>query len=94
MRIVIIGGTGLIGSKLATKLTELGHEAVPASPATGVNTITGEGLADVLTNVSVVVDVSDSPSFDDAAVLAFFETSTHTLLAAEIAAGVGHHAAL
>jgi uncharacterized protein YbjT (DUF2867 family) len=94
MRIVIIGGTGLIGSKLVTKLTELGHEAVPASPATGVNTITGEGLADVLTNASVVVDVSDSPSYDDAAVLEFFETSTRTLLAAEIAAGVGHHVAL
>ena len=92
MRIVIIGGTGLIGSKLVTKLTELGHEAVPASPATGVNTITGEGLADVLTNASVVVDVSDSPSFDDAAVLAFFETSTRTLLAVETAAG--HHVAL
>ena len=92
MRIVIIGGTGLIGSKLVTKLTELGHEAVPASPATGVNTITGEGLADVLTNAAVVVDVSDSPSFDDAAVLAFFETSTRTLLAAETAAG--HHVAL
>ena len=94
MRIVIIGGTGLIGSKLVTKLTELGHEAVPASPATGVNTITGEGLADVLTNAAVVVDVSDSPSFDDAAVLEFFQTSTRTLLAAETAAGVGHHVAL
>ena len=94
MKIVIIGGTGLIGSKLVTKLTELGHEAVPASPATGVNTITGEGLAEVLTNASVVVDVSNSPSFDDAAVLEFFETSTRTLLAAETAAGVGHHVAL
>lgn len=94
MKIVVVGGTGLIGSKLVTQLTELGHEAVPASPATGVNTITGEGLADVLTNASVVVDVSDSPSYDDAAVLAFFETSTRTMLAAEIAAGVGHHVAL
>ncbi|HEY6743424.1 MAG TPA: SDR family oxidoreductase [Lapillicoccus sp.] len=94
MRIVVIGGTGLVGSKLVTRLTELGHEAVPASPATGVNAITGEGLADVLTNASVVVDVSDSPSYDDAAVLEFFETSTRTLLAAETAAGVGHHVAL
>jgi uncharacterized protein YbjT (DUF2867 family) len=94
MKIVIIGGTGLIGSKLVTKLTELGHEAVPASPATGVNTITGEGLADVLTNASVVADVSNSPSFEDAAVLEFFETSTRTLLGAESAAGVGHHVAL
>jgi uncharacterized protein YbjT (DUF2867 family) len=94
MKIVIIGGTGLIGSKLVTKLTELGHEAVPASPGTGVNTITGEGLADVLSDASVVVDVSNSPSFEDAAVLEFFQTSTRTLLAAEAAAGVGHHVAL
>jgi uncharacterized protein YbjT (DUF2867 family) len=94
MKIVVIGGTGLIGSKLVAKLTEIGHEAVPASPATGVNTITGEGLPVVLTNASVVVDVSNSPSFEDAAVLEFFETSTRTLLGAESAAGVGHHVAL
>jgi uncharacterized protein YbjT (DUF2867 family) len=94
MRIVVIGGTGLIGSKLVQKLTEQGHEAVPASPNTGVNTLTGEGLAEALTNADVVVDVSNSPSFEDAAVLAFFQTSTRNLLAAETAAGVGHHVAL
>lgn len=94
MRIVIIGGTGLVGSKLVARLRKHGHEAVPASPNTGVNTITGEGLADVLTAAAVVVDVSNSPSFEDAAVLKFFETSTTHLLAAEAAAGVGHHVAL
>ena len=94
MKVVIIGGTGLIGSKLVTRLREQGHEAVPASPHTGVNTLTGEGLADVLTGTAVVVDVSNSPSFEDAAVLKFFETSTANLLAAEAAAGVGHHVAL
>lgn len=94
MKIVIIGGTGLIGSKLVTRLREHGHEAVPASPDTGVNTLTGEGLADVLAGADVVVDVSNSPSFEDAAVLKFFETSTANLLAAEAAAGVGHHVAL
>jgi uncharacterized protein YbjT (DUF2867 family) len=94
MKIVVIGGTGLIGSKLVAKLTEHGHEAVPASPNTGVNTLTGEGLADVLRGASVVVDVSNSPSFADEAVLAFFTTSTTNLLAAEAAAGVGHHVAL
>jgi uncharacterized protein YbjT (DUF2867 family) len=94
MKIVIIGGTGLIGSKLVTRLREHGHQAVPASPDTGVNTLTGEGLADVLAGAAVVVDVSNSPSFDDAAVLKFFETSTTNLLAAEAAAGVGHHVAL
>jgi uncharacterized protein YbjT (DUF2867 family) len=94
MKIVIIGGTGLIGSKLVTRLREQGHEAVPAAPNTGVNTLTGEGLAQVLTGASVVVDVSNSPSFEDAAVLRFFETSTRNLLAAEAAAGVGHHVAL
>jgi uncharacterized protein YbjT (DUF2867 family) len=94
MKIVIIGGTGLIGSKLVTRLREQGHEAVPASPDTGVNTLTGEGLADVLAGAAVAVDVSNSPSFDDAAVLRFFETSTGNLLAAEAAAGVGHHVAL
>jgi uncharacterized protein YbjT (DUF2867 family) len=94
MKVVIIGGTGLIGSKLVTRLREQGHEAVPASPDTGVNTLTGEGLADVLTGAAVVVDVSNSPSFEDSAVLKFFETSTANLLAAEAAAGVGHHVAM
>jgi uncharacterized protein YbjT (DUF2867 family) len=94
MKIVIIGGTGLIGSKVVTRLREHGHQAVPASPDTGVNTLTGEGLAQVLTGAAVVIDVSNSPSFEDAAVLKFFETSTGNLLAAEAAAGVGHHVAL
>jgi uncharacterized protein YbjT (DUF2867 family) len=94
MKVVIIGGSGLIGSKLVARLREQGHEAVPASPDSGVNTLTGEGLADVLTGAAVVVDVSNSPSFEDAAVLKFFETSTANLLAAEAAAGVGHHVAL
>ena len=94
MRIVVIGGTGLIGSKLVTMLGEHGHEAVAASPNTGVNTLTGEGLADVLGGASVVIDVSNSPSFEASAVLEFFETSTGNLLAAEAAAGVGHHVAL
>jgi uncharacterized protein YbjT (DUF2867 family) len=94
MKIVIIGGTGLIGSKVVTRLREQGHEAVPASPDTGVNTLTGEGLDQVLTGAAVVIDVSNSPSFEDAAVLRFFETSTGNLLAAEAAAGVEHHVAL
>jgi len=94
MKIIVIGGTGLIGSKVVTKLRESGFEAVAASPNSGVNTITGEGLAEVLTGASVVVDVSNSPSFEDAAVLAFFETSTRNLLAAEVVAGVRHHVAL
>ena len=94
MKIVIIGGTGLIGSKLVTRLREHGHQALPAAPDTGVNTLTGEGLAQVLTGAAVVIDVSNSPSFEDAAVLRFFETSTGNLLAAEAAAGVGHHVAL
>jgi uncharacterized protein YbjT (DUF2867 family) len=94
VKIIVIGGTGLVGSKVVTKLRESGVEAVAASPDSGVNTITGEGLADVLTGASVVVDVSNSPSFEDAAVLAFFETSTRNLLAAEAAAGVRHHVAL
>src|SRR2546429_5025018 len=94
MKIVVIGGTGLIGSKVVTKLREHGHEPVAASPNTGVNTLTGEGLADVLASATVVIDVSNSPSFEDAAVLEFFETSTRNLLAAEAAAGVGHHVAL
>ena len=94
MKIVVIGGTGLIGSKLVNKLREHGHEAVAAAPNTGVNTLTGEGLAEVLKDTSVVVDVSNSPSWDDAAVLNFFETSTRNLLSYEAAAGVGHHVAL
>ncbi|MEV7012564.1 SDR family oxidoreductase [Streptosporangium sp. NPDC051022] len=94
MRIVVVGGTGLIGSKLVTKLGEHGHEAVAAAPSTGVNTLTGEGLAEVMAGTRVVIDVSNSPSFEPAAVLEFFETSTRNLLAAEAAAGVGHHVAL
>jgi len=94
MKVVIIGGTGLIGSKVVARLRGDGHQAVPASPDTGVNTLTGEGLAQALTGAAVVIDVSNSPSFEDAAVLKFFETSTSNLLAAEAAAGVGHHVAL
>ena len=94
MKIVVIGGTGLIGSKLVNKLHEQGHEAVAAAPNTGVNTLTGEGLAEALKGASVVVDVSNSPSWEDAAVLNFFETSTRNLLTSEAAAGVGHHVAL
>ena len=94
MKIVVIGGTGLIGSKLVNNLREQGHEAVAAAPNTGVNTLTGEGLAEVLKGSSVVVDVSNSPDWDDAAVLKFFETSTRNLLTYETAAGVGHHVAL
>jgi uncharacterized protein YbjT (DUF2867 family) len=94
MKIVVIGGTGLIGSKLVNDLREHGHEAVAAAPNTGVNTLTCEGLAEVLKGASVVVDVSNSPSWDDAAVLKFFETSTRNLLTYEAAAGVGHHVAL
>ncbi len=94
MKIVVIGGTGLIGSKLVARLVARGHEAVPASPGTGVNTLTGEGLADALAGADVVVDVSNSPSFEDTAVLEFFETSTRNILSAEAAAGVGDHVAL
>jgi uncharacterized protein YbjT (DUF2867 family) len=94
MKIVVIGGTGLIGSLLVKKLSERGHEAVAAAPNTGVNSVTGEGLADALKGASVVVDVSNSPSWDDAAVLKFFETSTRNLLTHEGRAGVGHHVAL
>ena len=94
MKIVVIGGSGRIGSKLVNKLREHGHEAISASPNSGVNTVTGEGLTEVLKGVSVVVDVSDSPSWDDASVLKFFETSTRNLLTYEAAAGVGHHVAL
>lgn len=94
MKIVVIGGSGLIGSKLVNKLREQRHEAVAASPKSGVNTITGEGLAEALKGASVVVDVTNSPSWEDSAVLKFFETSTRNLLAQESAAGVGHHVAL
>ena len=94
MKIVVIGGSGLIGSKLVNILRQRGHEAVAASPASGVNTLTGQGLAEVLAGTQVVVDVANSPSFEDKAVLEFFETSGHNLLAAEAAAGVTHHIAL
>ena len=94
MKVVVIGGTGLIGSKLVAGLREDGHEAVPASPNSGVNTLTGEGLTEVLEEADVVVDVSNSPSLETDAVLEFFETSTKNILAAELEAGVGHHVAL
>ncbi len=94
MKVVVIGGSGLIGSKLVTKLGDDGHEVIAASPSSGVNTVTGEGLDDALRGASVVVDVSNSPSFEDAPVLRFFETSTRNLLAHEAAAGVRHHVAL
>lgn len=94
MKIVIIGGTGLIGSKVAARLQALGHEALAAAPNTGVNTITGEGLAEALAGAQVVIDVANSPSFEDAAALDFFQTSGRNLLAAEQAAGVTHHVAL
>ncbi|AVD82846.1 NmrA family transcriptional regulator [Pseudomonas sp. SWI6] len=94
MKIVVIGGTGLIGSKLVNGLRERGHQAVAAAPSTGVNSITREGLAEAMNGADVVVDVANAPSWEDQAVLAFFETSTRNLLAAEKAAGVGHHVAL
>jgi uncharacterized protein YbjT (DUF2867 family) len=94
MKIVVVGGTGLIGSKLVGKLREHGHEAIPASPASGVDTLTGEGVAEVLDGAQVVVDVSNSPSFADDAVLNFFRTSTANLLDAEEKTGVSHHVAL
>lgn len=94
MKIVVIGGTGLIGSKLVTLLRQRGHEVLAASPDSGVNTLTGDGLAEALAGAWVVVDVANSPSFEDAAVMKFFETSGHNLLAAEAAAGVRHHVAL
>lgn len=94
MKIVIIGGSGLVGTKVGKKLMEAGHEAVAASPKSGVNTLTGEGLAEVLKNAKVVVDVSNSPSFADDAVMEFFKTSTGNLLKYEAAAGVGHHVAV
>ena len=94
MKIVIIGGTGLIGSKTVTRLAAKGHEVIAASPNTGVNTLTGEGLAEALKGAQVVIDLANSPSFEDKAVLDFFETSGRNLIAAEKAAGVGHHIAL
>ncbi|HEY9618940.1 MAG TPA: SDR family oxidoreductase [Crinalium sp.] len=94
MKIVVIGGSGLIGKKLVNNLRQLGHEVLAASPRSGVNTITGEGLAQALAGAQVVVDVANSPSFEDEPVLEFFETSGHNLLAAETVAGVGHHVAL
>src|SRR5579872_7418024 len=94
MKIVVIGGSGLIGSKLVPKLRAQGHEAVPASPNTGVNTLTGEGLAEVLKGASVVVDVSNSPSFEEAAAMNFFTTATSNLVRYEQAAGVRHHVVL
>src|SRR5215218_6883237 len=94
MKVIVIGGSGLIGKKLVPLLRQRGHEAVPASPSSGVNALTGEGLADALQGADVVVDVSNSPSWADADVMAFFDTSTRNLLAAEKAAGVRHHVAL
>jgi uncharacterized protein YbjT (DUF2867 family) len=94
MKIVVIGGTGLIGKKLVNNLRERGHEVVAASPSSGVNTFTGEGLTEVLTGAQVVVDVANAPQWDDKAVLEFFETAGRNLLAAEAAAGVRHHVAL
>jgi uncharacterized protein YbjT (DUF2867 family) len=94
MKIVVIGGSGLIGSRIVPKLREQGHEAIAASPNSGVNTITGEGLAEALKGAAVVVDVSNAPAWEDAAVMKFFETSTRKLLDNETAAGVGHHVAL
>ena len=94
MKIVVIGGSGLVGSQVVQKLKEHSHDAVPASPRTGVNTLTGEGLADALTGANVVVDVSNSPSFDDDPVMEFFTTSTTNLVAAAKSAGVGHYVAV
>src|SRR5262245_39976137 len=94
MKIVVIGGSGLIGKKLVNNLRQHGHEVVAASPSTGVNAVTGEGLAEALTGAWGVVDVANAPSWEDKAVLEFFETAGRNLLAAEAAAGVGHHVAL
>ena len=94
MKIVVIGGSGLIGTKLVSRLRQKGHEVVAASPSSGINTVTGEGLAEALAGARVVVDVANSPSFEDKAVLEFFETSGRNLLAAEAGAGVKHHVAL
>ena len=94
MKIVVIGGSGLIGTRLVARLREQKHEVLAASPNSGVNSVTGEGLAEALRGASVVVDVSNAPSWEDSAVLKFFETSTRNLLTHEAAAGVGHHVAL
>ncbi len=94
MKIVVIGGSGLIGKKLVSRLRERGHDVVPASPSSGVNTVTGEGLGKALAGAQVVVDVANAPSWEDTAVLEFFETSGRNLLAAEAVAGVRHHVAL
>src|SRR5262250_2586094 len=94
MKIVVIGGSGLIGTKVVNRLRQKGHDVVAASPRSGVDTITGEGLAEALAGARVVVDVANSPSFEDRAVLEFFEVSGRNLLAREAAAGVGHHVAL
>src|ERR687886_2511468 len=94
MKIVVIGGTGLIGSKTVAILRQAGHEVVAAAPNTGINTITGEGLKEAMADAQVVIDLANSPSFEDKAVLEFFETSGRNLLAAEAAAGVRHHVAL
>jgi uncharacterized protein YbjT (DUF2867 family) len=94
MKIIVIGGSGLIGKKVVKNLRQQGHEVVAASPSSGVNTVTGDGLAPALAGAQVVVDVANAPSWEDKAVLAFFETSGRNLLAAEAAAGVGHHVAL
>ena len=94
MKIVVVGGSGLVGSKLVSMLARDGHEVVAASRRSGVDAVTGEGLAEALNGAAVVVDVSNSPSFEDAAVMKFFKTSTHNLLTYEAAAGVGHHVVL
>src|SRR6266567_4084566 len=94
MKIVVIGGSGLIGKKVVKNLRQQGHEVVAASPSSGVNSVTGEGLAQALAGANVVVDVTNAPSWENAAVMEFFDTSTRNLLAAEVAAGVGHHVAL
>src|ERR1700748_1092800 len=94
MKIVVIGGTGLIGSKNVARLRQAGHEVVAASPQSGVNTITGEGLKETLAGAQTVIDLANSPSFEDKAVLEFFETSERNLLPAEFSAGVRHHVAL
>lgn len=94
MKIVVIGGTGLIGSKVVANLRQAGHQVIAASPNTGINTITGEGLAEAMKDTDVVVDLANSPSWEDKAVLEFFQTAGHNLLAAEINAGVKHHVAL
>jgi uncharacterized protein YbjT (DUF2867 family) len=94
MKIVVIGGSGLIGTKVVANLRQAGHQVIAASPSTGINTITGEGLAEAMSNTDVVVDLANAPSWEDQAVLDFFQTSGHNLLAAEINAGVKHHVAL